>query len=251
MRYWSLLIIICSVGNFACSNSKEKCQDATFKYYNETYKAKGCFIDSLEDGNWSFWTGTNKIIEAGTYDRGLRIGKWHYYGNRTDSIINRKKHHKENLELNFNVPELLFKVEEDSSYIKFSNKDSLNLFNLVLAVKSLDKINVKVEEYQKIGEKEIKENGWKYTSTNTRLVTKGQPLYFNVYRIQTSEGGDFSIFDIYKEMKNGRLLEISCRCSKETEATARIVFFSTILNCFYENERFMDPFEKVAIDNSI
>jgi hypothetical protein len=251
MRYWSLLIIICSVGIFACTNSKEKCQDVTVKYYNETYKASGCFIDSLENGHWIFWTGDNKIIEEGIYDRGLKVGKWHYYENPADSVINWEKYYKANLELSFNVPGPLIKVEEDSSYVKFSNNDTLNLFNLVIAVNRLDGINAKVENYQKIGEQEIRAKGWKYNSTNTTLVTNGQPFYFNEYRIQPTDSSKFYIFNIYRKMRNGRLIEITCRYSQQSETTARILFFSIILNCFYENERFMDPFEKVAIDKSI
>ena len=140
----------------------------------------------------------------------------------------------------------MLEVAEDSlEYIKFSNKDTSKLFNVVLSVHEINQSQKKIEDYYKQGEEEIKANGWDFSCKRSRILTDQRTLYFNDYTVNVSSGESFKILNIYGLMRDKKLFEISCRHSENTGASARIIFFSLATNSFYNKERFINPLEEI------
>lgn len=229
----------------ACNSADQNCSSILFRFDNQKYQAKGCADNNLEKGEWSFYNAKNKLIEKGNYENGIRVGKWLYPENKSDSIIVWKKYEKQNLKLLFNIPVLLEVVEDTLEYIKFSNKDSSKLFNVVLSVHELEESKKQIENYYKQGEEEITANGWSFAYKRNEVIAGERTLYFNDYIITISESNKFKVLNAYSLMKDKKLFEISCRFSENIESSARIIFFSLLSNCFYNTERFIDPLEEI------
>jgi hypothetical protein len=235
---FSILFAKCKPKNIDCSNK-------IFHFYDEKYEAKGCLYNGIENGEWSITDGKSQILEKGIYDSGIRIGKWFYPQNKSDSIVEWKKFFSARTRLLFNIPILLQKVEEDSNSIKFSNNDSSGLFNLVVATNGLKASNRDIEEYYKQGQEEIEANGWHFTVNRSTIKTSKKNYYLNDYTIITPSGS-FKLLNIYTEMSEKGFSEISCRYNENVSASARIIFFSLITNLFYKEERFMNPWEDIT-----
>lgn len=222
--------------------------DCTLKkayFGNKKYQVKGCTVDNLEQGEWAFLNAEGKLAEKGNYKNGLRIGKWYYPQNKSDSIIVWKRYEKENLKLVFNIPVRLEIVDESSEYIKFSNNDSSKLFNVVLSVHSIEQSRKTIEQYYKQGEEEITANGWSFASQKIKITTPNRDIYSNEYSINQGNSQKFKVLNAYGLLSTKIVLEISCRFSEDIEGSARLIFFSILGNCFYDRQRFVNPFEKI------
>jgi antitoxin component YwqK of YwqJK toxin-antitoxin module len=236
--YWIIVVLI------SCNNESPDCSIKEFNFANQKYQAKGCLNNNIEDGEWFFYNEKNQILENGFYDRGLRIGKWHYPQNKKDSIITWRKYEKYNLHMIFSIPVLLVIVEDGSDYIKFSNKDSSELFNVVLSVHDIEKREGAIKDYYKHGEKEIKDNEWNFKRTGKEIAMAKEVLYFNEYYVN-SEIADFKVLNAYSLTKDKKVFEISCRYDKNIESSAMIIFFSLLTNSFYADERLVNPFSEI------
>lgn len=250
MKQRFLFILFLTWGlNFKCINSEEKCNPNAGAFAGkQKYITDGCLINNLEQGTWSFYDSKQNLIEQGFFDKGIRIGKWHYPWNTTDSVIVWKRYTKPNINLEFNVPVEL-QIEEDGlDLIKFSNNSSKYRFTLVLAISSIDHNVKNLDQYYKVGIAEIKRNGWDFSREQQKLINHSNTIYFNDYSVKAKEDS-FKIFNMYRQMKDGKLLEITCRYNKINEQSSRIVFFSVLSNCFYKKQRFLSPFDKITLAN--
>jgi hypothetical protein len=247
MRKFSFLFGMLSVSLLflQCNYTNQNCSLRKLNFANHEYEAQGCIVNNLEQGEWSFFNIENQLTEKGSYENGLRVGRWYYPQNKSDSIIEWKKYDKVNLKLTFNIPALLEVAEDSSNYIKFSNKDTSKLFNVVLSVNELAKSEKKIEEYYQQGEEEILANDWTFTSERNKITTKSRIIYFNDYSISQKNGNRFRVLNIYGMIDSKNIFEISCRFNKEIEGSARLVFFSLLTNCFYDMGRFINPFEEI------
>ncbi len=238
--FYCISIVIAS-----CNSGGQDCLSKEVDFGGQRYYADGCLIDNMETGAWSFYEVPGKLISNGNYDRGIRVGVWHYTGNNNDSIIEWKRYEKKNLELVFNIPTRLQLVSDTLVDVKFSNLDSSKLFNIIFSVLSIEETNKQIENYYQLGEREIKDKSWEFTRKSNKIITKKQEFYFNTYTISTPIGQSFKVLNMYRLMRDKKLFEISCRYDEKIEASAKIVFFSAITNCFYKNERILNPFEKI------
>lgn len=236
--FLSLLFVQCNYADNDCSLKR-------FNFGDKEYQVKGCIIDNLEQGEWFFFNAEDKLAERGNYENGLRIGKWHYPENKSDSVIAWKRYQKESLKLVFNIPVRLEIVEDSSEYIKFSNNDTSKLFNVVLSVHSIEQSKKTIEQYYKQGEEEIIANGWSFASQKSKITTPNRDLYFNEYSINQGSSQKFKVMNAYGLLSNKTIFEISCRFSEEIEASARLIFFSILTNSFYNKQRFINPLDKI------
>ncbi len=240
--FWLQLISLVLL-QYNCTN--QDCSLRKFGFANQDYNAQGCIVNGIEQGEWSFFNFSNQLTEKGIFENGLRVGKWYYPQNKSDSIIEWKRFERANLKLTFNIPVLLEVVEDSLDYIKFSNKDTSKLFNIVLSVNEIAKSEKKIEEYYKQGEEEILVNDWTFVSKRNKIVTKSRILYFNDYSISPKEGTNFKVLNIYGMIDNKNIFEISCRFNEEIEGSARLIFFSLLTNCFNNGKRVVNPFEDI------
>jgi|GEM_PF-6891256 len=238
--FYFIFVVITS-----CSNAGQDCSKREFDFGNQKYFAEGCLIDNIENGSWNFYNETEKLISNGIYDRGIRIGRWHYPGNFNDSIIEWEKYESKNLGLIFNIPSALYLVNDTLSDVQFSNKDSSKPFVIALSVLELEEANKDLENYYELGEREIKQNGWDFSRQSNQIITKNHKLYLNSYSIRIDSGQSFKVLNIYRLMGDKIFFEISCRYDERTESSAKIVFFSAVANCFYKGERVINPFEPI------
>lgn len=237
--------LIASLFYIGCKNSEKDCSFKILHFGKQEYKAEGCLNNEVETGEWSYYNEMNQLIKKGVYENGIRVGKWSYPQNKSDSVIEWKKFEKQNLALVFNVPILFKPVEDSIEYIKFSNRDSVNLFGVILSIHSLEETKKEIDQYYKQGEEEIKANGWRFTSKRERMSTKQKTFYFNDYKITPSPGDTFQVLNMYAVMKDKKLFELSCRFNREIETSARIIYFSIMTNCFYKGERFLNPMDEI------
>lgn len=224
-----------------CRHHQSDCGPHVGISEGKKYVAKGCFVDSLENGDWTFEDDSGNITESGQYKDGLRIGDWHYPGNGMDSVIGWTNYSFNYGKIRFNVPVLLSAVEGSVDYVKFSNEDSSKLFNLVLSKQKIDTIG-KLNELHKVGEKEILSNGWEYEIKKDAISTKYGMVYLNEFDVK-AEPVDFLILNIYRKISDEYVLVVTARYSPLIERSARIVFFSVVSNLFIGKERFLNLFE--------
>ncbi len=239
------LIYCISIVIASCNSGGQDCLSKEFDFAGQQYYADGCLINEMETGAWSFYQDPKKLISRGIYERGIRIGEWHYPENSSDSTIEWKRYEKKNLELAFNIPTRLQVVSDTLNDAMFSNFDSSKLFNIILSVIPIEETDKQTENYYQQGEAEIKDKGWKFSRKSSKIITKNQEFYFNTYTITISAGQSFKVLNMYRLMADKKLLEISCRYDEQIEPSAKIVFFSVFTNSFYKNERFLNPFERI------
>lgn len=246
-----VFLVIMNVFLGGCNSRSENCGIKNFHFQNRSYQTEGCLVNDLEDGDWSFYDDSKKLIEKGFFDKGIRTGKWHYPINKNDTVIEWKKYLKENLNLLFNIPIKLEVIEDSTEYIKFSNGDSSKLFNLVLSVHGLVQAQKSIDNYYLQAEEEIIRNEWKFNSKNDKIIAKDATFYLNEYTIHITESNGFKVLNIYRLIQKDKLLEVSCRYDESTETTAKTIFYSVITNIFYDNKRFFNPFEELKTIKSI
>jgi hypothetical protein len=246
MRKWNYLVVIFfSFIALVCNNKKESCSVRVFQFAGELYKSTGCLFENLEQGEWSFSSEKDGVIQKGIFEKGVRTGVWHYPTNQVDSLIEWKRFEKPNLNLVFNIPSLLELVEDSLEYVKFSNKDSVKLANIVLSVVNIDDLKVSADSFYKKGEEDINSRNWTFERKRNKIESSKYVYYLNEYVIHPEKNNNFKVLNAYRVMNDGKLLEISCRYSDATANSAKIVFFSIMSNSFYRSERFMNPFEEI------
>lgn len=231
--------------HISCNRTGHDCSVKQFSFGNTTYRAQGCIINGLEQGEWFFFNAENQLTERGNYENGLRVGKWHYPYNKNDSTIIWRKFRKGNLGLVFNIPLPLKVIEDSLEYIKFSNKDTSNLFNIVLSIHSIEQSRKTIDEYYRQGEEEIVANGWTFTSEKNKIVTSNRDVYFNDYTIKQDIKQGFNVLNVYSMINDKEILEISARFSEDAAFSARLIFFSVLTNIFYNEQRLINPWEKI------
>lgn len=243
MKYFRLTILASFL--LSCNDGSTVCDNDGVGPNGELYKVRGCMVNSLEDGTWKIYDSAQKLSATGKFEKGIRVGTWQYGEAANNETIEWKKYENVRLKIKTNIPQGLELVEDSSGFIKFSNKDSNNLFNLVFIDHNLNEESIYVPEYHKVGESEVLAKGWKYLQKKIRLDLKNDTLYFNSYQIQDGKNG-FSILNIYEKLDN-HLIEVICRYNEPSEREAKRVFFSVISNLFLQKNRFMNPFDKVNI----
>lgn len=229
-----------------CSCSIRDCSVKRFSFINEKYYAYGCLVNNTENGDWRIYNDRDQLIEKGVYENGLKIGKWYYPENRNDSVIIWKKYEKKNLNLLFSIPALLDIVEDSSAYIKFSNKDTAKLFNIVLSIHNIQESKKNIEEYYKQGEEEIIDRNWAFINKRNKIITDQRVIYFNEYLINTTKSERFKVLNMYSVVNDNLIFEVSCRFDERTEPTARTIFFSLLSSSFYNNRRFINPLDEIT-----
>ncbi len=240
-----LNLIIFATIFISCNNNSSKCSNDGIGPNGEIYKTVGCTVNSLEEGLWKVYDSNQKLSETGKYENGIRIGIWQYGATNPKQTINWLKYENDKIGIKTNIPTGLEIIEDTSNFIKFSNKDSSNLFYLAFIIHSLAEEYIKPSEYYKVGESEIQEQGLKYQENRTRLDLRNDTLYFNSYHIEDGKKG-LSVLNIYKKV-NDHLLEVVCRYNDPSELEAKRVFFSVISNLFFKKNRFMNLADKINI----
>ena len=150
---------------YSCKPFDKNCSFQVVDLNNNVYKIKGCLVDSLEDGSWYFYDTASKVSEFGNFKKGIRAGEWHY-PNKVDSIIFWKDFTNANLNLRTNIPSLMHFIDENLVYVKLSNLDTTNLFNIAIAVYDLSKDSIDVSKHYEQGQKEVLQKGWTYKPPN-------------------------------------------------------------------------------------
>lgn len=243
MKNWVIYLFCILVGMSCVQGNVNNCSKRGFIYLNEKFEAQGCFKNGKEDGEWEL-TNEGKLIESGRFIDGIRIGKWIYPKQLSDSIIEWRKFIKSDKDLIFNIPKGLQIAKEDSDYVKFSNMDTSNLFNFFVSVHDISEIPGGVNAYYKQGEKEIMIMNWSFEVLNeAKLLTQSRDVYFREYIIRDQNNKAFKMLNAFGIMKDKKLLELGCRYNEDVETSARTIFFSVFTNIFYKNERFTNPFE--------
>lgn len=238
------LLCICLFFTKCSQQDKTDCSIKKYMFGEDKFQAHGCLLNSVEDGLWEFYTDDMVLQEKGVYNKGIRTGEWHYPMNKNDSVIIWNEFNKKESSLLFNIPVVLKVVEDGPEYIKFSNKDTLNMFNIVISIHDFKYSNLEDDYYKQV-ETEINNRNWQFVSNHNKIETDKRILYFGEYAISISNDSSFKLLNTFGLMNNGKLLEITCRYNKNVENSARIVFFSVFGNIFYKNERYAEPFGKV------
>jgi hypothetical protein len=227
----------------SCHENNKNCSSFISRYYKDEYRADGCYLNDLEDGEWSYYNSSNTLIMKGRFEKGVRVGNWVYPNNGSDSVINWKRFEKNSLHLLFSVPVMLTVAEDSLEYIKFTNGNlRSNIFNLVLTVGDLDKTQKSVYDHFQRGQEELKAMGVDFTCKRDSFTNKNRTFYLSEYNVMKESNSEYGILHFYS-LVNGMLVEISCRFSTTVAPSARIIFFSVLTNCFYQNERLMDVLE--------
>jgi hypothetical protein len=230
----------------SCRNNTKICDDEIVRARHLKYKIEGCIIDSLEQGVWTIFDESQQISQTGRFDSGLHVGTW-FYGSLKKEKLKWVKYENKNLSIKTNVPIGLNILEDSATFVKFSNEDSSNLFNLVISIHKVSQEKLNVVEFYKGAEKEILERQWKFTSKKTRLDAKNDTFYIDSYQIDDKQKG-FSVMQFYTK-KNDSIINISCRFNAISQIEAERIFYGIISSFFFDTKRVIDPLEEINIVN--
>lgn len=228
---------------FGCQSHENNCNPKIATFGNEEFRVEGCIADQLEEGEWRFYDKSNYLSEKGFFEKGIRIGRWFYPKNKSDSIIEWRKFYKPSNGLCFNIPNGLEVIEQDSVFIKFSNTDSTKLFNLVLAFSDLSP-NFIVEQYHFEAQNEIIKRGWQFKSKRQQLLVEDNTFYYDEYSMKISEHDSARLISIYAIIGD-KFFELDCQYPIIISTTSNIIFFSVLGNLFFNQNRIFDPFAKI------
>jgi len=226
-----------------CNFKKENC---TLKYIDinkKVYNIRGCLKDSLEDGEWLVYDTTNKLLEYGYFDNGLREGPWHYLQS-SDSIIVWKKFTSK-IGFTTNIPDSLHITEDGSYFVKFK-PSSKKKFSMVIALHDLSKENFTVDSFYKIGENEIYERGFSYKYIRNKIISGKTKYYFNWYTLNqgVDDKEQFEVMNIYSVIDQ-KLVDVTATFANTDENYSRQLFSSVISNFFIDSHRFLNPFSGI------
>lgn len=245
IKYVSLLsLFIISFVLENCNYVGSDCSVKEFEFAGKKYQAKGCLNNNLENGEWFFYDDKKQLTETGFYNNGARVGKWHYPQNKIDSIIVWKKYENMRLGFRFNIPAFVELVEDSLDYVKFSNKDSSKLFNIVFSAHDIRPTKKTIDNYYQQSEEEILSKGWRFNSIHNMLTTSEHTFYFNDYTIFTPKDS-FKVLNLYTSLDSDRVMEVTCRYDISTEESARLIFFSLLTSVFHGKQRIVNPFSKI------
>jgi hypothetical protein len=238
-----LVIILSFIFCVGCTNRTE----CKFDYVNAqqiTYKAKGCLVDSLENGHWIIYDSTGQIIEQGQFDHGVRIGIWQY---PTQVALARgvewEKYSNDSIGFLTNVPKILQSVEEGGYYVKWKTSDSSKSLQLVIAIHDLSGNSIDMDSFYLQSVKEIEAKGFRVSHKLEKLYASGRTYYFNFYEVRNNNM-NFQMLNCYGAI-DGHLIDINVRFDISDAAFARNLFASILSNIFIDSKRFINPFAEI------
>jgi len=237
--FCSTIILLC-----ACTNKTSNCDLRYAKFNNDFFKIKGCLIDSLEDGDWIIYDTSNRVVEYGAFDMGLRNGQWHYRNSQL-GIINWIRYTKKSLGLLTNIPNSFDIIADSGYYIKMKSSNQKGLLNIVISVQEIAGEPIVLDSFFRDAQNEFSKNGWGYDFQGSKILSNNNEYYFTWYKIGNQTKSDSNeILNIYSSL-NKKLVQITCTYEKRNEQFARVLFTSIISNLFIDSKRLLNPFIEV------
>lgn len=224
------------------------CQDPEKRALNSpVIKPEGKYDDNgLEAGNWKYFDKENgKLLEEGSFSKGIRIGQWRYYS-PFDINIDWTEFVSADSVIRTNVPKLLKVVESDSSITKFSHQEPSTLLNLVIG-RGFVSDTTNFTDYRNLMFAELRGRHIELIDSLSKLVTvkNGRQFMYLYFLAKNGNEQPFSFFNISGKDQTGKIVEISLRCEPEYVEMSRKIFFSVIPNIFIDNQRFLPLNEEV------
>jgi len=236
----SMRSVICGLILFsACANVNNKCQEKIEHVLinGSSYVFKGCIQDSRENGQWKMIDNNSKVVEVGDFTYGIRQGKWIH---RNDTII-WKKFTYDDLGIITNIPELFRLTEAGENWVKLEKKDSLGKLMLVFSVRDIKKDSIDIDNYYKVVEQSVRENGMEVKSTISRFEAE-EKTYYVVSLDSYNQEKRVQILDIYGNTKDGKFVDITIFFEEKDRGLASKIFTSVFSSFYVSNERFLNPF---------
>lgn len=225
----------------ACSSGNDECSRRYIDPGQKVFTIKGCLKDSLENGEWTIYDSAQRIVEQGSFGKGIRTGKWRYPGMPSaDSVIEWTQYRNSRLDIATNIPRQ-FSPQEQGTLTAWQSSDTTQPFSIEISLAPPGD-SIGLDSFYLVNEAGFTSRGWTLTRTTSKVTFKEKPYILSLYDVDTGKGGVLQVLNCYGMTAGGKVLNISVACHPSRTALAATVFSAVLSNIFVGGSRFIDPF---------
>jgi flagellar hook-associated protein FlgK len=155
--YYKIFIVILALGIISCKKQERHKGYHFYGYYDDQHKKlhQTGWVNEFEreDGSWEIFSEEGKLIQSGTYENGLPIGKWNYnlLNYLTDSLTWQKF---ESTDIEVSLPSSYHLLDQTSDgNLQLIFRDSIT--NSLLSISKYLKKEIDINGYSMINESEM------------------------------------------------------------------------------------------------
>jgi hypothetical protein len=213
---------------------------------NEATLIEGETRDYLENGFWSIATDKGELKAYGEFENGMKKDVWNYSYKDTSFKVNWKIYSL-NDDFQINIPKNwdIIKNNIDLFQSTFPTKsdNKLNKYYIIGATDSA-KLGLSQLDYLKLTLEDI------YKSTQVFdvhlfILRNGESEYY-FSRFQYKKQGENLLVYSFIGIIQGELIDIGYSSLNEMKDSKELIFFETLVGCYYKNNRIVNPFKPIV-----
>jgi len=218
------------------------------EYYDTIYKkikVKGQIINSNEEGLWTYYDESGKLIQSGKYSKGIQDGEWTYFFKDILPTSLKWKSKKSLSERYFFSLPTTFISEKDikESYIAY---DSIN--KDVFSIKeSNGKSDEDIKKYAKATYLDLAKNFKIINNSFSKINTSNNSFYIDSYLIKSNGIDSIELFqqNLHSIFQN-KIVTISFSSVPKDSLKVKFFIGEIYYHLFVDNKRVAYPFEKLV-----
>jgi len=225
---------------FSCRDKRPKYYYLSLNNYITSVKIKGGIIDSLENGDWSFYDSKDKLLSKGVFEKGMRNGEWLYSIDNIKPKLTWQIYSNDSLffKINYLSDWKIVPDNENIFHASFQKTDSLKGKYLLVDKITNDTNKIKPAELSDLYLDMIKEHFEIKTINRFILTNNNRKVFLNIIehiRYQKSFMIYQASFDI-----NDNTYDIIYSTDDLSDLSG-IIYFNIIESCFVRNIRVINP----------
>jgi hypothetical protein len=237
----------------ACGSGDDGC---SFKYIDpqkKVFSVEGCMKDSLEDGLWTIYDSAKNIVEQGSFEKGIRTGKWRYPARRTaDSVIEWTKYEDDRLAFITNIPRLFTSHRDSGDVAVWKTADTagnlsveIEIYTVPDSVANTDFTARLDSVFSSWNETRFATKQWFVTRTTNKVTFRNVPYFVGHFEVADARDKEFQALQCFSVLNGRKIVNIFMTFDGAQSELASAIFGSIVSNFFLNGDRFIAPFNEI------